>query len=231
MTFLKTATMLGLALGLSGCVGNDLATRNQPMTAPEFGYADEAAAKRVILSPQYTVMDVRISVPETLVVSEANSYYPIADVVWRGDAPGNRYTQIKAIFEDAFASATVNMTAGPEVIVEAEVVRFHCLTEKTRYTIGGDHSLRYMLTVRDAQTGAVMDGPRLVVADIAAAGGEAALAEERAGRTQKVVVTEALRNSLLREISAHQTERPISRGASDIPLTVQRLWEQAPLPH
>ncbi len=52
--------------------------------------------------------------------------------------------------------------------------------------------LHFMLTVRDATTGAVVDGPRLVKADVKASGGAGAIAEERIGRTQRVVIVEAL---------------------------------------
>ena len=44
-------------------------------------------------------------------------------------------------------------------------------------------------------------GPREVRADAKAAGGQAAIAEEQAGRTQKVVVTEKLVETLRRELS------------------------------
>ena len=103
---------------------------------------------------------------------------------------------------EGFAQGTAGMTAGRRVIVEAEVVRFHCLTEKTRYSIGGVHSIRFNLTVRDAESGQVIDGPRLVKADIKASGGEKALAEDRAGRTQRVVIVEDLMAVSRRELSA-----------------------------
>jgi hypothetical protein len=80
------------------------------------------------------------------------------------------------------------------------VTRFHCLTEKTRNTIGGVHSLAFDLTVRHAETGEILDGPRRVVADVKASGGTKAIAEDYAGRTQKVVVTERLASVLQREL-------------------------------
>ena len=54
----------------------------------------------------------------------------------------------------------------------------------------------------DLETGAILQGPRLVVADVKGAGGNRAVAEEQAGRTQKVVVTERLTEVIRRELSA-----------------------------
>ncbi|MEO5614722.1 MAG: DUF6778 family protein, partial [Cypionkella sp.] len=53
-----------------------------------------------------------------------------------------------------------------------------------------------------AATGVVLQGPRLIVADVKGAGGNRAVAEEQAGRTQKVVVTDRLTEVLRRELSA-----------------------------
>jgi hypothetical protein len=144
---------------------------------------------------------VNVIVPHSLRVSEANTFVPVADIVWRGDPLGDRYQQVEAIFETAAWGATAQMHAGRAVVVDMEVTRFHCLTEKARYTIGGNHALHFDLTVRDAQTGQVLDGPRTVVADIKAAGGSRAIAEDQAGRTQKVVIIDRLTEVLRRELS------------------------------
>jgi hypothetical protein len=90
--------------------------------------------------------------------------------------------------------------------VDIEVTRFHCLTEKTRYTVGGVHSLHFMLTVRDADTGVVIDGPRAVVADVKAAGGAQAIAEDDMGMTQRVVVVQRLSEVIHRELSTKITD-------------------------
>lgn len=191
MGAIRFLALLGLLFGLGACVpsGKD-------------GGSVGAGHQATMLAAQYDVAEVRIIVPQTLTVSEANSYHPKADIVWRGDPPGDRYAQVRAIMEEGFANGTAGMTSGRRVIVEAEVVLFHCVTEKTRYLIGGVHSIRFNLTVRDAETGQIIDGPRLVNADIKAAGGEKALEEDRAGRTQRVVVVENLTAVSKRELSA-----------------------------
>lgn len=222
---MKTASISAvvLAFALAGC-GQPTQTVRSSMSMPQQVSSDASQAARlpqqplldatVVMHAQYDVQAVNVMVPRTLQVSEANTFLPKADIVWRGDAPGNRYEQVKAIFDAAMLRGTAAMHSGPKVVVDIEVTRFHCLTEKTRFTVGGVHSMHFLLTVRDAATGAILQGPRPVVADIKAAGGSRALAEDYAGRTQKVVVTERLAEVIRRELSA-----PVASYPSDVPLT------------
>lgn len=209
---MTSISMLVLALGLSACAQTtSMSSQNQVSSdLTQASRLPQAADPQgpVMLQAAYDVQAVNVSVPRTLRVSEANTFHPSADIVWRGDLPGDRYAQVKAIFDDAAARSTATMHRGAPVVVDLEVVRFHCLTEKTRYTVGGVHSLHFMLTVRDATTGAVVQGPRLIVADVKGAGGNRAVAEEQAGRTQKVVVTERLTEVIRRELSAPVTVLP-----------------------
>lgn len=178
--------------------------------------AQPAAGKNAVVAllPHYDVQAVTVVVPTSLVVSEANSFKPRADIVWHGDPMGNRYEQVKAIFDDAMTRGTAGLKDGVAVLVEVQVTKFHCLTEKTRYTIGGMHDMEFMLTVRDAATGSILQGPRLVNASVKAAGGNRAIAEDAAGRTQKVVVTERLAEVIGRELTA-----PIMIDPSNMPVT------------
>ncbi|MFT7059387.1 MAG: hypothetical protein ACJASV_001896 [Pseudorhodobacter sp.] len=224
-------TILGLTLGLSACGGADLASRNNNPSGTLSIAAQVASGKRVMTS-QYNVTAIDVTVPRSLKVSEGNRYYPLGDIVWRGEPRGDRYSQVQNIFIDAFGMGTSAMKAGPEVIVAAEVTRFHSLSEKARYTIGGVHNMEFTLTVRSAQTGYILDGPRAVVIAVDAAGGGAALAQEQAGRTQRVVVIEALRDGIRRELSKEvelETDTLTSRNTA-IPLTASRLLQQSPLP-
>jgi len=219
---MKTASISAVVLAfvLAGC-GQPTQTVRSSMSMPQQVSSDANQAARlplmdatVVMHAQYDVQAVNVIVPRSLQVSEANTFLPKADIVWRGDAPGNRYEQVKAIFDTAMARGTAAMHSGPKVVVDIEVTRFHCLTEKTRFTVGGVHSMHFLLTVRDAATGAILQGPRPVVADIKASGGSRALAEDYAGRTQKVVVTERLAEVIRRELSA-----PVGSYPSDVPLT------------
>lgn len=209
---MTSISALVLALGLSACAQTtSMSTQNQVSSdVSQASRLPQAPGSHgpMMLQAEYDVQAVNVSVPHSLKVSEANTFHPSADIVWRGDLPGDRYAQVKAIFDEAAARSTATMHTGAPVVVDLEVVRFHCLTEKTRYTVGGTHSLHFMMTVRDAATGAILQGPRLIVADVKGAGGNRAVAEERAGRTQKVVVTERLVEVIRRELSAPVTVLP-----------------------
>ncbi|RGP37863.1 DUF6778 family protein [Pseudotabrizicola alkalilacus] len=202
--------MLAVVMGLSACAGGGpdvMRSDRVQMTLATQGRADPGAGEvRQVLAAQYDVQDIRISVPSKLKVSEANMFYPVADIVWRGEPMGNRHAQVMSIFKEAMDRGTFTMTTGRKVVVDIEVTRFHSVTEKTRYTVGGTHSMRFTLTVRDAETGVVLDGPRLVAADAKAAGGAQAVAEEQMGRTQRVVVVERLASAIRSELSARVTD-------------------------
>lgn len=221
--FRMIAAMAATAL-LAACAGGDPATRNAAAAeAPLFSTPGAAPpdARTVLLTPKYDVERIRIEVPETLSVSEANVFYPLADIVWRGEAPGNRHDQVRAILTDAAAQATAAMTAGPRVEIVVTLHRFHALTEKARIMVGGTHAIAFDLELRDAATGAVLEPARRIQADIAASGGARAMAEDRIGRTQRVVIVEHLVRVLKRELSTQTPipDVPVSRLDSDLRLT------------
>lgn len=154
--------------------------------------ADSAVTSRDlggIVPPQprtYDVNRLTVRVPGELEVSEANLFYPGADIVWRGEPPGDRHAQVRRIFEDGMRPGAATLDGARDVDVDIEVRRFHSLTERARYSVGGVHSIRFILTVRDAGTGTVIEGPRWVAADLDAFGGERALRADREGETQRV---------------------------------------------
>ncbi len=210
--------MLAAAVLLSACAGEVPASRSiSDLTFAASNTAVPAQTpSRKVLMGHYQIADVRINVPATLRVSEANVFMPIADIVWRGEPIGNRHQQVSAIFADALKDAANHLMKGPEVIVQIDVTRFHSVTEKTRYTVGGNHAMHFTLTVLDAATGQVLEPARPIVADVKAAGGAQAVAEEQMGRTQRVVVVERLAQVIRRELSVEVDQQMImSRGLSD----------------
>lgn len=215
MFTIRRLSLLVAALGLSACVSaNDPASRNAGPASSVPGAMSQSvgspeAGAPVYLAASFDVEAVRVTVPPTLKVSEANTFKPKADIVWRGEALGDRYAQVAAIFEEAMSKGTANLHSGRKVDLDIEVTRFHALTEKTRYTFGGMHEMRFLLTVRDAATGQVLQGPREVVADTKASGGAAAIAEDQAGRTQRVVTVERLAEVIRRELSAPASQEMI----------------------
>lgn len=218
MAMIRKASAALALLAMTACAGVEPASRNA--SPSETGLAavpqsaGQAAAQRQVqvLQSKYLVSEVRVNVPRTLKVSEANTFLPQADIVWRGEPRGDRYAQVAQVFNDGLLAGTKGMATGPSAIVEIEVTRFHCLTEKTRFTVGGLHAIHFTLTVRDAATGAVLEGPRPIIADVKASGGAAALAEDQAGRTQRVVVVERIAEVIRRELSA-QVAGPEAQAA------------------
>lgn len=162
------------------------------------------------LVPVYRINKIAVNVPKSLKVSESNAYYPGGDIVWREDPFGDRHAQVKAIFDEAFARGSKRIGGKEPVNIEVEVTRFHALTERARYTIGGVHAITFVLQVRDTRTGELLGKPKTVKADLKAYGGDAALRAERAGQTQKVRITAHLAEVLRQEFTepgGHATAR------------------------
>lgn len=203
---LRPVLALGIALGLSACAsvgtstlkGPDTATRNAPIAATLSAPTD-AAAGLAAIGP-YSVVEVNVTVPETLRVSEANRYYPSGDIVWREDPIGNRYEQVKAIVTAGLTQGVSDLEGERKLALDVVVTRFHALTEKARYTIGGVHAIQFDLQVRDAETGAILVAPHRIKADFDALGGRTAIAAEARGVTQKVRITNQLANVIRQEL-------------------------------
>lgn len=184
-----------LALSAAGCTMTDTASRAQILEAPGL-VAGTAQIQR-----SYDVQAVNVVVPTDLSVSEANLYYPLADIVWRGDPIGNRYQQVAAIIEASLEAGTSRLAGDTDVIVTVELVRWHGMTEKARFSVGGTYAMEFNLTVADAVTGQIIEGPRLIDASLPAPGGQAAIALDMSGQTEKVRVTDFLTNLFQTQLS------------------------------
>lgn len=196
MKLLKIVAFGAIAATLSACSGADIVSRNTPLETPR---VTTQVAPQVLRD--YSLHSIRFAVPEDMTVSEANSYYPIADIVWRGDPLGNRADQISAIFRTSIQGAGEGLTGATPITVDVELVRFHSLTERTRYSVGGVHSIKFDLTIRDASTGAVIEPTRRIDGDFAGLGGYAAMAADNQGQTQKVRITTHLTSLFFRELT------------------------------
>ena len=100
------------------------------------------------------------------------------------------------------------------MIVDVELVRFHSLTERTRYSVGGVHSIKFDLTVLDAATGEVLEATRRINGDLPALGGYAALAADNAGQGQKVRITAHLVQLFTNELSGLANAAPNAQAGS-----------------
>ena len=206
---MRTMKLIGaLALGVmtAACAQlPDVTSRNAPFEATEPLIGSSPLVTESVPQKQLpysmNVTEINVRVPRSLKVSEANVYYPRGDIVWRGDPIGDRYEQIKAIFEGAFSRGTANMNGGVPVVLDVEIVRFHSVSEKTRYTVGGVHNMEFTLTVRSAETGIALAQPRKVDANLNAFGGQAAIEADRAGHTQKARIMGYLSQVIQEELA------------------------------
>lgn len=232
MKSLRAMFASAVMLAVGACASVETATRNA--IDPAGGSVIAAGGTTVAETrpaPDFDVRQVVVTVPGSLKVSEANVFYPIADIVWRGEPRGDRYAQVTKIFEEGAARATAAMTSGRPVVVELQVVRFHILTEKAKIFTGGTYAIHFDLTIRDAATGAVIDGPRLVSSDMPGSGGAKALQEEAEGLTQRVKIVahlaEVIRDQLHAPIpvTVPAPAAGVSRGRSDLQLSLS-AWNR-----
>jgi hypothetical protein len=139
------------------------------------------------VSRGWNVVDVRVTVPETLTVSEQKSLLPRADIVWREDPPGDRRAQVAVIVTTAFEQGTAALRGARPVILDVTVSKFHALTfeAETRLSNSGVHNIDFVAQITDARTGAVLAGPDRIEAAFPALAGDQMRAARARGETQK----------------------------------------------
>ncbi len=168
----KTAALL-LVFGLAAC-GGKFRT-----------YYDTPASK------DWVVTGVTVSTPRTLSISEAETFIPRADIVWREDPPGDRYAQVEKIMTDAVRQGAAAAKGSRPVRLELTMTRFHAMTFKAETRApAGVHDIEFDLSAYDARSGARIYGPEHIEASFPAMTG-AAMAQARAqGETQKSQITQ-----------------------------------------
>jgi hypothetical protein len=187
---------LVLALSVTACATTQKVTSTQVIeTAPQ----TIALAK-----PAYSVQQLSVTVPEDLSVSEANVFLPMSDIVWREDPIGNRKQQIQTILVDAISIGVARVDKGRPVTMEVRVNKFHALTEKTRYTVGGRHNINFDYLLRDAETGIPVDAVQNVNLKFKAYGGARAAEAMAAGETQKVRITQHVQELMFQTMSGER---------------------------
>ena len=197
---MKTIRMIiaGAALmGVTACANTDTATRNAP--APSQLNALQAEQ---VVPKNYKVVDYSVRVPAELSVSEANVFYPVADIVWRGDAAGDRHMQVARLFQTSLERSMPWVQGQVPVKANIELRRFHSLTERARYSVGGVHNMIFDMEIVNAETGQVIEPMHRMQIDLPALGGAAAVAADARGNTQKKRVTEHLTQVFAKEFGA-----------------------------
>lgn len=197
MSLPRRALLLGAtALVLSACVGGSFQTDYDPLPA------DASRAWRLA--------EVRVTVPQTLTVSEARSLLPDADIVWREDPMGDRYAQVDRIMTDAITSGASALRGSRPVVIDVTVIRFHALTfeAEQRGQNWGVHNINFTAQVVDARTGEVLVPATAIRAELPALSGDAMRAARRDGQTQKSMIS----NHVARTVQGWLGIGPDNRG-------------------
>jgi hypothetical protein len=232
MKIFKLACVLGFGAMLSACGASDVVTRDAPLSDQSATNSVSFAANpqdrnvrtistqsqgaRTILPQailgQINVAKVNVIVPTELKVSEANRYYPNGDIVWREDGMGNRHAQVAKIVHDAMVVGTSTFTGPVPVSLDIQVARFHALSEKARYTVGGVHNIIFTMVLRDVRTGEMLTTPREIETDLEAFGGQQAISAESRGLTQKVRISGHLAEVIRQEMTNPEGYKNASLG-------------------
>ncbi|MEL6792183.1 MAG: DUF6778 family protein, partial [Pseudomonadota bacterium] len=110
-------------------------------------------------------------------------------LVWYGDPPGDRKTQVATLLADAIVAGAADALVGSRpVVFKLYVDQFHAMTPAARATNIqlGVHEMRFDFEVVDAATGDVLAREDDVNADIRAFSGTQALLAEQSGQGQKI---------------------------------------------
>jgi len=170
--------VLAGALTLTGCGGSKWQTNYADVIDP-------AVAKG------WRVVAVDVTVPRSLTVSEANSFAPDADIVWREVPYGDRYEQVDALITAAATRGAADLQGEREVKLLITMLQFHALSEKARAVLqnSGVHDITFTAQVVDAKTDMPISPPDLIKADLVAFVGDQAVAAEKQGLSQKVRIS------------------------------------------
>jgi hypothetical protein len=165
-----------LLLSLAACGTTEFRTYYEPVSQAARGWR---------------VADVQVTVPASLSVSEAATFAPEADIVWREDPPGDRRAQVDAIMTDAVRRGAAGLRGGTPVRLLIEVQRFHALTFEAERGLNnsGVHNIDFLATIVDARSGAVIYGPAQIEAATPAFAGAEAIIRRGNGETQKSVIS------------------------------------------
>lgn len=169
------AAVLG-CLVLTGCIGG---------RTFETAYDAPVPAE---MARSWRLAAVNVAVPDSLTVSEARTYEPDADIVWREDPIGDRRAQVDKIMTDAIRRGASGLKGARPVRLDVVMTRFHALTfeaESLNLPGVGVHNIDFQITVVDARTGAKLFGPMAIDAALPALTGAEMIKARVRGESQK----------------------------------------------
>ncbi len=135
----------------------------------------------------WNLRDVIAIVPDSLKVSNANTFAPAADIVWHGEPYGDRRAQVAAIIDDGITKGCSELLGNRPVTITASVRRFHGVTPAAvARAPAAVHNINYVIRVIDADTGIPLTEEQEINADLEALVGASAIAGAINGNTQRV---------------------------------------------
>ncbi|AXC48519.1 hypothetical protein DRW48_01300 [Paracoccus suum] len=148
--------LLALTLAVAGCAG-------QEQWKTDYTQIDPAT------TAGWSVRSVSVAVPETLTVSEQNVPLPNADIVWHGEAEGDRRAQVAEIMREGITAGAAGLGGKRGVTIAATVTQFHALTPQAAQLIqnfsgAGVDNISYTAQVFDARTGEALTEPQAIQA-------------------------------------------------------------------
>ncbi len=179
MILTRRTALVGLSsLILSACVGGGSFKTEYDRLSPD-------------VSRGWRLVEVQVDVPRSLTVSEAKSLLPSADIVWREDPLGDRYTQVGKIMQAAVLRGAQGLRGSRPVVVSITVTRFHALTYEAELSNSdwGVHNVDFIAQVTDARTGEVLVAPTAIRAETPAWSGAQMREARRKGITQKSMIS------------------------------------------
>jgi hypothetical protein len=198
MSLSRRTAILGLStLFLTACVGGGAFETSYDRLSPE-------------VSRSWRLSEVRVDVPRSLVVSEAKTLLPTADIVWREDPMGDRYDQVGKIMQAAVVRGAQGLRGSRPVIISITVTRFHALTFEAELSNSdwGVHNIDFIAQVVDARTGEVLVPATKIRAETPAWSGARMREARRKGITQKSMIS----NHVAATVAGWLATGPDNRG-------------------
>jgi len=173
----RTLLLCGGAAFLSGCSGR--------------WTVDYEDGLNPAVTKNWRPSDILVEIPAELSVSNANSYAPNADIVWHGEAFGDRREQVARIMNEALRLGTQPLKGPRPVTIEAKLQQFHAVTPAAvARAPAAVHNISYYLQVRDTETGEPLTDTHFIQADLEANVGAAAVAAAVEGRGQRTRIVQ-----------------------------------------
>ena len=145
------------------------------------------------VSKTWHVHNIRVTVPDSLTVSNNNTFAPNADIVWHGEPQGNRRAQVSAILREGISRGTRGLRGPRGVDISVSLRHFHAVTPAAvARAPGAVHNISYVAQVFDNATGKAVTEPEVISADLEAYVGDAAVIAAIQGQTQRVRIVDHL---------------------------------------